>query len=159
MLHTSDFDFELPPELIASHPLQQRDASRMLVVNGVTLSDKHIRNFVDYLQPGDVVVFNNSRVIPARFDAADSRGASHEITLHTAENNRVWWGLCKKFNKIPLGEILTLDDGTTARVLDKNDDSGLKLGFMCDNIVIKRCMQTPSVRWRHPRPDCILRLN
>ena len=106
------------------------------VVDGdnVTLADKHIRDFVDYLQPGDVVVFNNSRVIPARFDAADSRGAAHEITLHTAENNRVWWGLCKKFNKIPLGEILTLDDGTTARVLDKNDDSGLKLEFMCDNI-------------------------
>ena len=86
MLHTSDFDFELPTELIASHPLQQRDASRMLVVRGGELADKHIRDFVDYLQPGDVVVFNNSRVIPARFDATDSRGAMHEITLHTAEN-------------------------------------------------------------------------
>ena len=59
MLHTSDFDFELPPELIASRPLQQRDASRMLVVRGGELADKHIRDFVDYLQPGDVVVFNN----------------------------------------------------------------------------------------------------
>lgn len=134
MLHTSDFDFELPNELIASHPLQQRDASRMLVVNGRELADKHIRDFVDYLQPGDVVVFNNSRVIPARFYATDSRGALHEITLHTAENDKVWWGLCKKFNKIPIGETLTLADGTTARVLDKNDDSGLKLEFNCDNI-------------------------
>ena len=134
MLHTSDFDFELPNELIASHPLQQRDASRMLVVKGATLSDKHIRDFVDYLQPGDVVVFNNSRVIPARFNATDSCGTSHEITLHTAVNDKVWWGLCKKFNKIPLGEILTLDDGTTARVLDKNDDSGLKIEFNCDNV-------------------------
>ncbi len=134
MLHTSDFDFELPTELIASHPLQQRDASRMLVVNGNTLSDKHIRDFVDYLQPGDVVVFNNSRVIPARFDATDSHGALHEITLHTAENDKVWWGLCKKFNKIPIGEILTLTDGTTARVLNKNDDSGLELEFNCDNV-------------------------
>ena len=134
MLHTSDFDFELPNELIASHPLQQRDASRMLVVNGRELADKHIRDFVDYLQPGDVVVFNNSRVIPARFYATDSRGALHEITLHTAVNDKVWWGLCKKFNKIPIGETLTLTDGTTARVFDKNDDSGLKLEFMCDNI-------------------------
>ena len=134
MLHTSDFDFELPNELIASHPLQQRDASRMLVVKGATLSDKHIRDFVDYLQPGDVVVFNNSRVIPARFNATDSRGTSHEITLHTAVNDKVWWGLCKKFNKIPLGEILTMDDGTTAHVLDKNDDSGLKIEFNCDNV-------------------------
>ena len=134
MLHTSDFDFELPTELIASHPLQQRDASRMLVVNGNTLADKHIRDFVDYLQPGDVVVFNNSRVIPARFDATDSHGALHEITLHTAENDKVWWGLCKKFNKIPIGEVLTLTDGTTARVLNKNDDSGLELEFNCDNV-------------------------
>ena len=129
MLHTSDFDFELPPELIASHPLHERDASRMLVVNGGDIMDKHIRDFVDYLRPGDVVVFNNSRVIPARFNAS-----GHEITLHTAENDKVWWGLCKKFNKIPIGEILTLDDGTRARVLDKNDDSGLKLEFLCDNV-------------------------
>ena len=106
----------------------------VVTCNNVTLSDKHIRDFVDYLQPGDVVVFNNSRVIPARFDATDSRGVSHEITLHTAENNQIWWGLCKKFNKIPLGEILTLSDGTTARVLDKNDDSGLKIEFNCDNV-------------------------
>ena len=106
----------------------------VVTCNKVTLADKHIRDFVDYLQPGDVVVFNNSRVIPARFDATDSRGALHEITLHTAENDKVWWGLCKKFNKIPIGETLTLTDGTTARVLDKNDDSGLKLEFMCDNI-------------------------
>ena len=133
-LHTSDFDFELPPELIASHPLQQRDASRMLVVKGPDIMDKHIRDFVDYLRPGDVVVFNNSRVIPARFDATDSRGTMHEITLHTAENDKVWWGLCKKFNKIPIGEILTLDDGTRARVLDKKDDSGLKLEFNCENL-------------------------
>ena len=69
MLTTSDFDFDLPSDLIASHPLSQRDASRMLVVKEEKTSDKHIRDFLDYLQPGDVVVFNNSRVIPARFIA------------------------------------------------------------------------------------------
>ena len=68
MLHTSDFDFELPSELIASHPLERRDASRMLVVDGNNVFDKHIRDFLEYLRPGDVVVFNNSRVIPARFN-------------------------------------------------------------------------------------------
>ncbi len=129
-MKTSDFDFELPPELIASHPLECRDASRMLVVDGQSLADKHIRDFLDYIRPGDVVVFNNSRVIPARFMASN-----HEITLHTAVNDGSWWGLCKKFNKIPVGAELTLDDGTTATVLAHDDDSGLKLKFNCDNLM------------------------
>ena len=85
MYHTSDFDFELPTELIASHPLARRDASRMLVVQDGKTTDKHIRDFLDYLRPGDVVVFNNSRVIPARFMAS-----GHEITLHTAKNDHDW---------------------------------------------------------------------
>ena len=135
MLHTSDFDFELPPELIASHPLERRDASRMLVVEPggaggkLSLSDKHIRDFLDYLRPGDVVVFNNSRVIPARFDAD-----GHEITLHTAVDDKNWWGLCKKFNKINIGDTLTMTDGTTITVMDKDDESGLLLRFNCDNV-------------------------
>lgn len=129
MLHTSDFDFELPPELIASHPLHERDASRMLVVDGEKIDDKHIRDFISFLKPGDVVVFNNSRVIPARFDAD-----GHEITLHTSVNDKDWWGLCKKFNKINIGDTLTMVDGTTLNVLDKDDESGLLLHFNCDNV-------------------------
>ena len=118
MLHTSDFDFELPPELIASHPLERRDASRMLVVDDGGVADKHIRDFLDYLRPGDVVVFNNSRVIPARFDAD-----GHEITLHTAVDDKNWWGLCKKFNKINVGDTLTMTDGTTITVMDKDENA------------------------------------
>ena len=140
MLHTSDFDFELPPELIASHPLERRDASRMLVVNGDKIQDKHIRDFLDYLRPGDVVVFNNSRVIPARFDAD-----GHEITLHTAVDDKNWWGLCKKFNKINIGDILTMADGTTITVVDKDDESGLLLRFNCENVfdVLNRVGKMP----------------
>lgn len=129
ILHTSDFDFELPSELIASHPLHKRDASRMLVVKGTDVADKHIRDFVEYLRPGDVVVFNNSKVIPARFNAS-----GHEITLHTAVSDKIWWGLCKKFNKINIGEILKLDDGSQVKILDKESESGLKLEFLCDNV-------------------------
>ena len=135
MLHTSDFEFELPDELIASHPLERRDASRMLVVEHDKLSDKHIRDILDYIQPGDVVVFNNSRVIPARFNATDAKGRVHEITLHTAtKDSKMWWGLCKKYNKMKIGDILTLEDGTNIRVVTHNNQSGLKLLFLCKNI-------------------------
>ncbi|MBP5364118.1 MAG: tRNA preQ1(34) S-adenosylmethionine ribosyltransferase-isomerase QueA [Alphaproteobacteria bacterium] len=135
MLHTSDFDFELPTDLIASHPLARRDASRMLVVDGTTVYDKHIRDFLDYLQPGDVVVFNNSRVIPARFNATDKNSTVHEITLHTAtDEQHTWWGLCKKFNKIAIGDVLKMDDGTELEIVGMDDESGLKITFHCDNI-------------------------
>ena len=129
MLHTSDFDFELPNELIASHPLEKRDASRMLVVSGDKIQDKYIHDFISYLQPGDVVVFNNSKVIPARFDAS-----GHEITLHTSVTDKNWWGLCKKFNKINIGDILNMPDGTKIKVIDKDEESGLLLEFNCDNV-------------------------
>lgn len=126
-MHTSDFDFELPPELIASHPLDKRDASRMLVVPENL--DKHIRDFLDYIKPGDAVVFNNSRVIPARFNAS-----GYEITLHTSDSENVWWGLSKKFNKLNIGDILKLDDGTEIEILDKDEESGIKIKFNCDNV-------------------------
>ena len=135
MLHTSDFEFDLPNELIASHPLERRDASRMLVVEPNGVSDKHIRDILDYIEPGDVVVFNNSRVIPARFNATDKKGHVHEITLHTAtRDSKMWWGLCRKYNKMKIGDILTLADGTNVRVVTHNNQSGLKLLFLCKNI-------------------------
>lgn len=107
---------------------------------GVALEDKHIRDFLDYLKPGDVVVFNNSRVIPARFDAD-----GHEITLHTAVDDKNWWGLCKKFNKINIGDTLTMTDGTTITVVDKDDESGLLLRFNCENVfdVLNRVGKMP----------------
>ena len=141
MLTTSDFDFELPNDLIASHPLPERDASRMLVVQGIEISDAHIRDFLNFLQPGDVVVFNNSRVIPARF-IADGK---YEITLHTSTTDGCWWGLCKRFNKISVGTVLSLEDGTQIEIVDSDDDSGLKIKFLCDDMfdVLERVGKMP----------------
>lgn len=128
MLHTSDFDFELPTELIASHPLENRDASRMLVVDGDELEDKHIRDFLDFLCPGDVVVFNNSRVIPARFMAG-----GHEFTLHTADGRGGWWALARKFTKMRKGTILDMEDGTQIKITCVRPESGVKVRFLCDD--------------------------
>ncbi|MCL2017417.1 MAG: tRNA preQ1(34) S-adenosylmethionine ribosyltransferase-isomerase QueA [Alphaproteobacteria bacterium] len=138
----SEFDFQLSEELIATRPLSQRDASRMLVVNapihgkkdtGDLFQDKYIFDFISYIKPGDVVVFNNSRVIPARFTATDKDGTGYEITLHTNHSDKTWWGLCKKFNKIDIGDELILADDTRINIISKDDESGLLLKFDCDN--------------------------
>lgn len=131
MYTVSDFDFELPPELIASRPLEQRDASRMLIVRGRAQEDKHIRDFLDCLRPGDVVVFNNSRVIPVRF-VADGK---YEITLHTATSDNCWWGLCQNFKKLKPGRLLYLEDGTIVGVMAQNSTSGIKLKFITKNVL------------------------
>ncbi len=146
-MNTSDFDFELPENLIASHPLERRDASRMLVLP--KNEDKHIRDFLDYLQPGDVVVFNNSKVIPARFDAS-----GYEITLHTHISDNTWWGFAKKFNKLQIGEKLKLTDGTEIEVVDKNDESGLAVKFLCNDVlsVLDRVGKMPLPPYMK-RPD------
>ena len=110
------------------------------------LTDKHIRDFLDYLEPGDVVVFNNSRVIPARFNATNKNGHVYEITLHTAtDENDTWWGLCKNFTRMKLGEVLTMDDGTKIRIVGQNSESGIAIKFSCGNIfdVLNRVGKLP----------------
>ncbi len=137
--------FDTPtPACIARHPSDNhpKNAMHFSGPDGgeLVIADKYIRDFLDYLKPGDVVVFNNSRVIPARFDAD-----GHEITLHTAVDDKNWWGLCKKFNKINIGDTLTMRDGTTITVVDKDDESGLLLRFNCDNVfdVLNRVGKMP----------------
>lgn len=142
-MKVSEFDFDLPAALIATRPLPRRDASRMLVVSpclpplgGETyphFQDKHISDFVSYLRPGDVVVFNDSRVIPARFDATDAAGRVHEITLHTNVSEKTWIAACKKFGKFKPGDELVLADGTRIVARGPADD-GLKLEFLCDDV-------------------------
>lgn len=138
-MKTSDFDFDLPENLIASEPLERRDSSRMIVVNSPLgrgadevggVGDKHIRDFLDYIRPGDVVVFNNSKVIPARFDAIAHDGKVYEITLHTKHSEHTWFGLCKKFNKLNIGDRLKIDDDTQIEIIGKDNEAGIIIRFL-----------------------------
>ncbi len=113
-----------PSEVISSPPSVTLQPPIPQAVRD-NIQDCHIRDFINYIQPGDVVVFNNSRVIPARFNAS-----GYEITLHTKKDN-YWWGFAKKFNKINIGDELVLDDNETKiKILDKNNDSGLLMKFI-----------------------------
>ena len=117
-----------------SRPLGDSPPQRGWHESCVLLKNSYISDFISYLRPGDAVVFNNSKVIPARFNATDVKGRVHEITLHTNISEKVWLALCKKFNTFGIGEELSLDDGTQIVVRDKNDEDGLTIEFLCDDV-------------------------
>ena len=109
-MKTSDFDYILPPELIAQIPVEPRDESRLMVLNRSDGSLEHRKFFeiVDYLRTGDVLVFNDSRVIPARLSGrkVDS-GGRVEILLLRRLDNDAWEALVKPGKGLPLAPKLT----------------------------------------------------
>ncbi|QOY94299.1 tRNA preQ1(34) S-adenosylmethionine ribosyltransferase-isomerase QueA [Massilia sp. UMI-21] len=88
MYSLSDFDFELPPERIAQHPLPDRSASRLLQLDGDQITDRHFADIVDQLQPGDLLVMNNTRVLKARFFGVKETGGQVEVLVERVLDNR-----------------------------------------------------------------------
>ena len=130
-LKTSDFDYHLPPELIAQTPAEPRDGSRLLVLDRSTGEIEHRRffNIVDYLKPGDALVFNDSRVIPARlFGRKKDTGANVEAFLLVRKAPNEWQALIKPAKRLGAGAVVELSDrsggdsGVTFQVVAKSDD-------------------------------------
>ncbi len=106
-----DFDFQLPEELIAQHPAPARDASRLLVLHRPTprLEHKTFRDLLNYLQSGDVLVLNNSRVIPARLRAMNPKsGGTFEILLLEENSRNDWWAMMRPAKRAPVGCEISL---------------------------------------------------
>ncbi len=111
---TSDFDYELPKELIAQTPLKDRTASRMMVIhkNFNTYEDRSFRDLLEYLKPGDVIVRNNTRVIPARlFGTKEETGAHVELLLLKQMEDDVWECLAGNAKVIKIGTVISFHDG------------------------------------------------
>lgn len=126
---TSDFNYELPPELIAQTPLQDRTASRMMVVHidSQKIEDRHFYNIIDYLHAGDVLVRNNTRVIPARlFGTKEETGAHVEVLLLRQLEGDVWQCLCGNAHVIKLGTIISFHDGCLKAQCVEVQEQGLR---------------------------------
>lgn len=111
---TSDFDYELPKELIAQTPLADRTASRMMVIHKDqgTYEDRSFRDLLEYLKPGDVLVRNNTRVIPARlFGTKEETGAHVELLLLRQNENDIWECLAGNAKVIKTGTVISFHDG------------------------------------------------
>jgi S-adenosylmethionine:tRNA ribosyltransferase-isomerase len=119
----SDFDFHLPEDLIALRPAEPRDAARQLIVrprSAPELEDRQVRDLPEHLRPGDIMIFNDTRVIPARLDGLRLRGdlrARVEIMLHKREGEDRWVVFAKPGKKLAVGDRIRFGEGNGACLL------------------------------------------
>lgn len=125
-MKTSDFYYDLPEELIAQSPIEPRDHSRLLVYNRKTdtIEHKHFYDIIDYLTPNDVLVINNTKVIPARIYGKKKTGAHIEVLLLKRINLTDYEALLKPAKKAPVGTVLTFSDNLSCEIVDNVDDIG-----------------------------------
>jgi S-adenosylmethionine:tRNA ribosyltransferase-isomerase len=137
-MRTADFDFDLAPELIAQEPAAERDASRLLVLrrDGGAVEHRRFRDLPEYLRAGDVLVLNDSRVIPARLAAINRRtGGRFELLLLEENGTNDWWVMLRPGRRARVGTEMALCDGrgqatgASAGVVETNDEGHRRLCF------------------------------
>ena len=137
-LKTSDFYFDLPKELIAQDPLEDRSSSRLLMVDKNTGDIKHevFRNIVDYLHPGDCLVLNNTKVLPARLlGVKEDTGAAVEVLLLKRKEGNVWETLVKPGKKMRPGARVVFGDGLLkGEVIDVVEEGNRLIRFEFEGI-------------------------
>ena len=140
-MNTADFDFDLPEELIAQTPLEKRDASRLLVVDKETgaFSDQHFDQIIDQLQPGDALVMNNTRVLPARLYGIKPETGGHvELLLLKNTQGDDWEVLAKPAKRLRVGAHISFGDGRlTATVVEELDHGGRIVRFGYEGIFLE----------------------
>ncbi|MEM0991348.1 MAG: tRNA preQ1(34) S-adenosylmethionine ribosyltransferase-isomerase QueA [Pseudomonadota bacterium] len=137
-MRLSEFDFDLPEQLIATRPVRPRSSARLLVADPDSLTDAVVTDLPEYLRPGDRLVLNDTRVLPARLsgtrhrETPDGEGTARiEITLlePTSDGSGDWWSLAKPLRKIREGEVVVFDDGFSARFVARSDDGRARFAF------------------------------
>ncbi|GAA6148858.1 tRNA preQ1(34) S-adenosylmethionine ribosyltransferase-isomerase QueA [Pseudooceanicola nitratireducens] len=131
-MQLSDFDFDLPEGLIATRPARPRSSARLLVSEGGAIHDCIVRDLTDWLRPGDRLVLNDTRVIPARLSGSRSRDGAEgttqariEVTLLEPRPNGQWAALLKPLKKIREGEFIRFSDALSATLIAKDGGQGV----------------------------------
>ena len=139
-MKTQDFFYHLPEELIAQTPLEKRDTSRLMVLDKVSgeVTHKHFYDIIDYLNPGDCLVMNDSRVLPARLLGHRPTGGAVEVLLLRDLGNKCWECLCKPGRKMQPGNEVIFGDGElTATVKEVREDGNRVVEFHYDGIFLE----------------------
>ena len=144
----ADFDFALPPDRIAQHPARPRDAARLLHVTRDGLADQVVRELPELLRPGDVLVANDTRVIPAQLTAhrlrtRDAQPARIGITLDRPRADGAWHALARNARRLREGDALRFDGAgdLTATVVQRDPDGGVALAFNRDGADFAAALQ------------------
>lgn len=133
-MRVDDFDFDLPPERIALRPVRPRDAARMLCVTRDGLADRGVRDLPILLRPGDCLVFNDTRVIPAQLEGR--RGdARIGATLHKRIDLRRWQAFVRNAKRVRIGDTIDFGEGVAAVAEARGDDGSITLAFVGDEPV------------------------
>jgi S-adenosylmethionine:tRNA ribosyltransferase-isomerase len=133
-MRVDQFDFELPQDRIALRPARPRDSARLLLVEGASLSDRAIVDLPKLLRRGDVLVFNDTRVIPAQLEGRKGE-ARIGATLHKREGPRDWWAFVRNARRLKTGDRVAFDADVAASVVEKADDGSVLLRFEGDEPV------------------------
>ena len=139
-MKTSDFNYDLPEELIAQTPLQQRDTSRLLHLDRVSgeIEHRHFYDILDYLRPGDCLVMNDSRVLPARLLGHRPTGGAVEVLLLRDLGDKKWECLCKPGRKMQVGNEVIFGNGElTATVVEVQETGNRVVEFHYEGIFLE----------------------
>lgn len=143
-----DFDYKLPKDLIAQRPIEPRDHSRLLIVDKYTgaLEHRHFYDLPSYLRAGDVLVFNDTRVIPARLHGIKETGAHAEVFLLTRINTTDWEVLVRPGKRLRVGAKIMFSDELTCQIIANTDFGGRIVRFSFEGIfeeILDRLGETP----------------
>ncbi|MGV3078932.1 tRNA preQ1(34) S-adenosylmethionine ribosyltransferase-isomerase QueA [Streptococcus sp. 32226D021BW] len=140
-MNTADFDFELPEELIAQVPLEKRDSSRLLILDHQkkTMVDSHFDHIIDQLNPGDALVMNNTRVLPARLYGYKPETNGHvELLLLKNTQGDQWEVLAKPAKRLKVGTTVAFGDGRlTATIIEELEHGGRIVEFAYEGIFLE----------------------
>lgn len=128
------FDFDLPNDLIALRPASPRDSARMLLLDGVATEDRIVRDLPETLRPGDCLVFNDTKVIPAQLEGRRGN-ARIGATLHKREGLRAWRAFVKNAKRLKDGDLIDFGHDVSARAVSRGEDGSVLLHFEGDEPV------------------------
>lgn len=147
LLNKKSYYYDLPEELIAQSPVEPRDSSRLLVYHkdNKTIEHKHFYDVIDYLKAGDVLVVNNTKVIPARIFGFKDTGAKIEVFLHKRRNLKEWECLARPLKRLKIGDTVTFNKEFSCTLLEKLEDGLCVMRFNFEGVFEHRLSEIGQI--------------